>query len=93
MKFDYLLLGSKIRTLRKERGLTQEELAELCEISMSFMGHIERGTRKMSLETFDRICRELQCSSDELLGLGFVPREDISCIIDHLIAELQRRKA
>lgn len=92
MELDYSLLGSKIRTLRKKQGLTQEKFAELCDVSASFVGHIERGTRKMSLETFERICRVLQCSADDLLGLRGVLQEEVSFIIDQLITELQKRR-
>ena len=92
MEFDYCLLGSKIRTLRKGKKITQEKCAELCEISPSFLGHIERGTRKMSLETFDKICRVLQCSADDLLGLQGIPHDEITMAVDQLINELQRRK-
>lgn len=34
---------------------------------MSFLGHIERGSRIMSLETFVSICRALDAGADELL--------------------------
>lgn len=41
---------------------------------MNFMGNIERGTRKMSLDTFSSICRELEADADALLwGMVRVP--------------------
>ena len=92
MELDYSLLGRKIRTLRKKLGLTQEKFAELCGISASFAGYIERGTRKMRLETFQRICRVLQCSADELMDLQGILQEDVSFMLDRLINELQKRK-
>ena len=48
---NYVNLGKKIKSTRKERGYTQEKLAEICDISTGFLGHIERGTRKLSLDT------------------------------------------
>jgi len=39
----------------------------MCGVSMSFIGHIERGSRIMSLDTFIRLCRVLDASADELL--------------------------
>ena len=47
---DYKDLGHRVRTLRRMRDLTQEELAEKLDISASFLGHIERGTRVASLD-------------------------------------------
>ncbi len=64
---DYKLLGDQIRYVRNLQHLSQEDLAEMCNISSSFMGHIERGTRKMSLETFVSISNALHVSTDYLL--------------------------
>ena len=66
-KIDYKLLGEQIRYIRNQQHLSQEDLAEMCDISPSFMGHIERGTRKMSLETFVSLANALHVSSDYLL--------------------------
>ncbi len=57
-----------MRNLRKEKGLSQERLAERMQRSTAFVGHIERGTRKMSLETLWELTHVLGCSADELLG-------------------------
>ena len=69
-KLNYLQIGQNIKTLRSEAGLTQEKMAEICEISTSFLGHIERGTRKLSLETAIKIADCLQISMDALLMDG-----------------------
>ena len=66
-KIDYKLLGEQIRYIRNQQHLSQEDLAEMCDISPSFMGHIERGTRKISLETFVSLANALHVSSDYLL--------------------------
>ena len=57
---DYIKIGSRIRNQRKEKGLSQEQLAEQIGISLSFMGHIERGTRTASVETLARISKALE---------------------------------
>ncbi len=64
---DYKALGARIRLARRSRGVTQERLGELCGISTAHVGHIERGTRIPSLDTFYRICNVLCISADELL--------------------------
>ncbi len=66
-ELDYGKLGIRIRQVRKAKGWSQEELAKRCGISMSFLGHIERGTRIMSLETFVSLCGALDTGADELL--------------------------
>ena len=66
-KIDYSKIGTQIRIIRNQQHLSQEDLAELCDISPSFMGHIERGTRKMSLETMVSIADALHVSTDYIL--------------------------
>lgn len=66
-ELDYGKMGMRIRQVRKAKGWSQSVLAEKCGISMSFLGHIERGTRIMSMETFVNICRALEAGADELL--------------------------
>ncbi|MCI8892469.1 MAG: helix-turn-helix transcriptional regulator [Eubacterium sp.] len=66
-ELDYGRMGKRIRQVRKAKGWSQDELAKKCGISMSFLGHIERGTRIMSLETFVSICSVLDAGADELL--------------------------
>lgn len=64
---DYKALGDKIRRQRQQKNLTQEKLAEKVDISESFMGHIERGDRKLSIDTLVKIAQELDISIDYLL--------------------------
>ncbi len=66
-ELDYAGIGMRIRQVRKVKGWSQDQLAKKCGISMSFLGHIERGTRIMSLETFVSICSALDAGADELL--------------------------
>lgn len=66
-ELDYGKMGMRIRQVRKAKGWSQDELAKRCGISMSFLGHIERGTRIMSMETFVNICVALDAGADELL--------------------------
>ncbi len=64
---DYTLVGEKIKSRRLKIGLTQEKLAEICDISVSYIAHIERGTKSLSLETAVKISNALDISLDYLL--------------------------
>ena len=66
-EFDYISLGQRIRKARKHQGLTQEELAEKCDLSTAHIGHIERGTRALSIESIITISNALNVSTDYLL--------------------------
>ena len=65
---DYLDLGKRIRKQRALLCWTQEALAEKVGVSTSFVGHVERGTRKASLETLVSIANVLGVSLDYLLA-------------------------
>lgn len=77
---DYGKIGQRIRQVRKLKGWSQGMLAEKCHVSMSFIGHIERGTRIMSLDTFVSICEALGTKADELLW--GVPNPTESSLLD-----------
>ena len=66
-ELDYAGIGMRIRAARKSKGWSQDKVAAECGISLSFMGHIERGSRIMSMETFANICGALEAGADELL--------------------------
>jgi len=66
----YDRIGRRIRALRISQQLTQQQLADAAHISLSFLGHIERGSRKMSVDTLYNIASVLKCSADELMETG-----------------------
>ena len=72
---DYRAIGLRVRGLRQQQELTQESLAELVGVSPSFVGHIERGEKKASLETMSRLAALLGTTMDYLV-LGVKNRCD-----------------
>ena len=68
MTYDYRAVGRRIRERRNELGLSREQLAEAIDMSASFLGHIERGSRVASLETLVKICNVLDTNPGFLLA-------------------------
>jgi transcriptional regulator with XRE-family HTH domain len=60
------LLAKRIRALRERKGLTQEEFAQRCQISVSFASLLERGERSPSYETLVQVASALEVSMPEL---------------------------
>lgn len=56
-----------VRLYRKQRNLTQLELAERADLSVDSIKRVERGSRTMSLENFMRIVEALDVSVSYLL--------------------------
>lgn len=48
-------IGQRIKELRTERNLTQEEIAWKAEVDRTFMNHVENGKRNVSVETLTKI--------------------------------------
>lgn len=63
----YTAIGRRIREERTLRGLSIEKLAEMAEVTPSFLGLIERGERKLSVHTLDKITKALQAQPNELM--------------------------
>ena len=64
---DYKTIGRKIRERRIACNLSQEKLAELCDVGTTHISHIETGNCIPSLKVFIAILNALSCSADELL--------------------------
>ncbi len=64
----YKKIGEKIRLLRKEKGLTQEKLAEMAKIDPKSIIDIENGKRNPTLKTITKIAAALKTSISNLLN-------------------------
>lgn len=60
-------IGLKIRKLRKERGFTQEELAEKSGLHTTFIAHIELGNKVCSIKSLEKIAAALMVSVHTLM--------------------------
>lgn len=60
--------GQRVRELRQEKGLSQEQLAQLCGLHRNYIGGIERGERNPSLLNIGRIAQALGVEIAELFA-------------------------
>jgi transcriptional regulator with XRE-family HTH domain len=63
------IFGENLRRIRKKKGLTQIELAELSGISRRVIGHYETQAVRPSIEKTKLIAKALGVSDNELLGI------------------------
>lgn len=81
-------LGVRIRTLRKAAGLTQEQLAEVADVSVNFIGYVERGQRTPSIKTLEQITQALNVRPKDLFE--FLEDESNELLYETLIAVLRK---
>lgn len=62
----HLKIGQKVRQLRQQQKLTQEELAFKVGVDRSYMGFVERGEKNPTLSTLMKIAKALKISMKEL---------------------------
>ena len=65
-----VLVASNVRRLRRERGLSQEQLADLCGLHRTYIGSAERGERNLTLSSLELIARALNVPVVDLLVPG-----------------------
>lgn len=82
---DMIAIGSRIKEAREQAHLTQEELAEIVDISPTHMSVIERGVKTPKLDTFVKIANALHLSADALL------QDVVTPVTDSIMAELSVR--
>ena len=81
---DYIRMGKKIREERILQNLTIQKLAENADINDNFLGKIERGEGKPSLETTVKIANALGVGVDLLIG------NELERSNKHFIQEIDR---
>lgn len=80
-------LGKKIKKLRIKKGLTQEKLAEMVDISQRTLSGIEIGENFMTADTLDRILKSLEVTADELFALEHI--KETSDLINEIIEKVR----
>ncbi len=81
-------IAERIRTLRTERNLTQEQMALLLGISQKSIAAYESGAREPSPKVLITMARVFHVSTDFLLGIEEKKVLDVSGLSDHQIQTL-----
>lgn len=64
---DYTSIGQKVKQIRLNKSVTQEQLAEAVGVGVTHISHLETGSGTVSLKVFLAIVNYLECSADEIL--------------------------
>ncbi len=69
-------IGARIATLRKQKGITQKELAEKIGVTRTMVTDYECGRVRLYDEILARLATVLECPTDMILGLKPIPNTD-----------------
>ena len=87
------IFGQRVRHYRKKAGISQEQLAELCDLHPTYIGQLERGEKNASLETIMRVSAGLNISPEILFEkIGVEADETIPQQIYNLVLSLSEDK-
>ncbi len=67
MALDYRLIGTRIKTARESKNITQEKLAEMLGVSVPYISRIETGNTHINLDRLHEICCLLEISEAYIL--------------------------
>ncbi|MGD9643200.1 MAG: helix-turn-helix domain-containing protein [Elusimicrobiales bacterium] len=82
-----IMLGSKVKALRKQAGLTISQLAELAAMDSGFLNYIENGKKAPSLDTLGKISKALNLPMSEIFSTQIFKPENT---FDHQVANQVR---
>lgn len=88
----YRLFGSRVRALREEKNVTQEELAKRVDLSRTSITNIEKGRQRVLLHQMVEIANALESTPTALIP-DVVPkaaeplRDDVAAVVAALQAE------
>ena len=88
------LLGKKISEIRKDRGFSQMQFAEMLDISVNALSIIETGNGFLTAETLEKILLNLELEPDELFSFGGMKTDEelYNNILKNLINLKNNRK-
>lgn len=89
---DYQKIGRRIRNEREKLNLTVEKLSEIVDLTPNYLGKVERGEKKPSLQTLVKISSCLRVTLDHLI-YGKVQKEFVDTTeLQGLIAKCSKHE-
>ena len=90
---DAQMVGRRIKAAREAKGLTQEALAAMVDLSSTHISVIERGLKTPNLDSFVSIANELGVSADALfIDVVEHAAESVACELSSQISRLPQRE-
>lgn len=66
-----ILVGKRVRELRKKLDISQEELADIVELDRTYITSVECGKRNISIVNIEKLAKALEVSLSEFFNFNF----------------------
>lgn len=70
MAYLRMILAHNIKQLRGKLNISQEHLADLCQLHRTYISDIERGNRNISIDNIEKLANSLHVTPSDLLKEG-----------------------
>ncbi len=87
----YQQIGARVRTYRKLRQLTQEQLAERVNLSVHYLSRIETGKATATLQSLERLAKGVRVQLEEFFHFPEDERQDRRTLLQEILALLKGR--
>jgi len=76
-------IGKRIQNCRKQQGYTQEQLADMMNVSIQMVSNLERGNKAIRIGNLIKLCQILEISTDYIL-IGKENSADVGALADRI---------
>lgn len=83
-------LADRLKNARKEKNLSQQQLAKISNVHYSNIGRYERGDAKPSAEVLNRIAQALDASPDYLINGTLQDKAESAISDDELLSQFRK---
>ncbi|PWA12697.1 transcriptional regulator [Pueribacillus theae] len=85
------IIGERIRNFRKDKGLSQEELAHMSKLHSTYIGQLERGEKNATLESIEKVANALNISLETLFRISQPRQNENEYTLSQIVTQLQAR--
>lgn len=65
----YILIGGKIKDIRESKGMTQQQISDICDFEKSTVSRIEAGRTNLTIKTLYKICQSMGVKMTEIVDV------------------------
>lgn len=65
----YILIGSRIKNIRESKGMTQQQISDICDFEKPTVSRIEAGRTNLTIKTLYKICQSMGVKMTEIVDV------------------------